>query len=82
MAIIDHITTNNSATYEIQDTVARIKANNLESANYTDIGGFADGNTLLIKTNDGMKKGFLNNFANWIFRQTCYKSIQSVSHIK
>ena len=39
MAVIDHITTNNSATYEIQDTVARTKANNLESANYTDIGG-------------------------------------------
>lgn len=39
MAVIDHITTNNSATYEIQDIVARIKANNLESANYTDIGG-------------------------------------------
>ena len=39
MAVIDHITTNNSATYEVQDTVARIKANNLESANYTDIGG-------------------------------------------
>ena len=33
MAVIDHITTNNSATYEIQDTVARTKAN------YTDIGG-------------------------------------------
>ena len=39
MAVIDHITTNNSATYEVQDTVARTKANNLESANYTDIGG-------------------------------------------
>lgn len=39
MAVIDHITTNNSATYEIQDTVARTKANNLESTNYTDIGG-------------------------------------------
>lgn len=39
MAVIDHITTNNSATYEVQDTVARIKANNFESANYTDIGG-------------------------------------------
>lgn len=26
MAVIDHITTNNSATYEIQDTVARTKA--------------------------------------------------------
>ena len=26
-------------TYEVQDTVARTKANNLESANYTDIGG-------------------------------------------
>lgn len=39
MAVIDHITTNNSATYEVQDTVARAKANNLESANYTDIGG-------------------------------------------
>lgn len=39
MAVIDHITTNNSATYEIQDTVARTKANNLESANYADIGG-------------------------------------------
>lgn len=39
MAVIDHITTNNSATYEIQDTVARTKANNLESADYTDIGG-------------------------------------------
>lgn len=38
MAVIDHITTNNSATYEVQDTVARTKANNLESANYTDIG--------------------------------------------
>lgn len=30
MAVIDHITTNNSATYEVQDTVARTKANNLE----------------------------------------------------
>ena len=39
MAVIDHITTNNSATYEIQHTVARTKANNLESADYTDIGG-------------------------------------------
>ena len=39
MAVIDHITTNNSTTYEIQDTVARTKANNLESANYTGIGG-------------------------------------------
>ena len=38
MAVIDHITTNNSATYEVQDTVARTKANNLESTNYTDIG--------------------------------------------
>ena len=37
MAVIDHITTNNSATYEVQDTVARTKANNLESAKYTDI---------------------------------------------
>lgn len=74
MAVIDHITTNNSATYEIQDIVARIKANNLESANYTDIGGgFADGNTLLIKTNDGMKKGFLNNFANWILDKLATK---------
>ena len=25
MAVIDHITTNNSATYEVQDTVARIQ---------------------------------------------------------
>lgn len=66
MAVIDHITTNNSVTYEVQDTVARTKANNLESANYTDIGGFADGNTFLVKTDDGMKKGYLNNFANWI----------------
>lgn len=75
MAVIDHITTNNSATYEIQDIVARIKANNLESANYADIGGggFADGNTLLIKTNDGMKKGFLNNFANWILDKLATK---------
>lgn len=74
MAIIDHITTNNSATYEIQDTVARIKANNLESANYTDIGGgFADGNTFLVKTNDGMKKGYLNNFANWILDKLATK---------
>ena len=74
MAVIDHITTNNSATYEVQDTVARIKANNLESANYTDIGGgFADGNTLLIKTDDGMKKGFLNNFANWILDKLATK---------
>lgn len=39
MAVIDHITTNNSATYEIQDTVSRTKSNNLESTNYTDIGG-------------------------------------------
>ena len=39
MAVIDHITTNNSSTYEIQDTIARTKANNLESTNYTDIGG-------------------------------------------
>lgn len=39
MAVIDHITTNNSATYEIQDTEARTKSNNLESTNYTDIGG-------------------------------------------
>lgn len=39
MAVVDHITTNNSATYEIQDTVARTKANNLESTNYRDIGG-------------------------------------------
>ena len=39
MAVIDHITSNNSATYEVQDTVARTIANNLESANYTDIGG-------------------------------------------
>lgn len=74
MAVIDHITTNNSATYEIQDTVARTKANNLESANYTDIGGgFADGNTLLVKTNDGMKKGYLNNFANWILDKLATK---------
>lgn len=74
MAVIDHITTNNSATYEVQDTVARTKANNLESANYTDIGGgFADGNTLLVKTNDGMKKGYLNNFANWILDKLATK---------
>ena len=73
MAVIDHITTNNSATYEVQDTVARIKANNLESANYTDIGGFADGNTLLVKTDDGMKKGYLNNFANWILDKLATK---------
>lgn len=74
MAVIDHITTNNSATYEIQDTVARTKANNLESANYTDIGGgFADGNTILVKTDDGMKKGFLNNFANWILDKLATK---------
>lgn len=39
MAVVDHITTNNSATYEVQDTVARKKANNLESINYPDIGG-------------------------------------------
>lgn len=39
MAVVDHITTNNSATYEIQDTVARTKADNLESTNYPDIGG-------------------------------------------
>lgn len=73
MAVIDHITTNNSATYEVQDTVARTKANNLESANYTDIGGFADGNTFLVKTNDGMKKGFFNNFANWILDKLATK---------
>lgn len=74
MAVIDHITTNNSATYEIQDTVARIKSNNLESTNYTDIGGgFADGNTLLVKTDNGMKKGFLNNFANWILDKLATK---------
>ena len=74
MAVIDHITTNNSATYEVQDTVARTKANNLESANYTDIGGgFADGNTLLVKTDNGMKKGFLNNFANWILDRLATK---------
>lgn len=40
MAVIDHITTNNSATYEVQDTVARTKANNLESANYTELRNF------------------------------------------
>ena len=34
---------------------------------------FADGNTLLIKTNDGMKKGFLNNFANWILDKLATK---------
>lgn len=74
MAVIDHITTNNSATYEVQDTVARTKANNLESANYTDIGGgFADGNTFLVKTDDGMKKGYLNNFANWILDKLATK---------
>lgn len=73
MAVIDHITTNNSTTYEIQDTVARTKANNLESANYTDIGGFADGNTFLVKTDDGMKKGYLNNFANWILDKLATK---------
>lgn len=74
MAVIDHITTNNSATYEIQDTVARTKANNLESADYTDIGGgFADGNTFLVKTNDGMKKGYLNNFVNWILDKLATK---------
>lgn len=74
MAVIDHITTNNSATYEVQDTVARTKANNLESANYTDIGGgFADGNTLLVKTDNGMKKGYLNNFANWILDKLATK---------
>lgn len=74
MAVIDHITTNNSATYEIQDTVARTKANNLESANYADIGGgFADGNTFLVKTDDGMKKGYLNNFANWILDKLATK---------
>lgn len=74
MAVIDHITTNNSATYEVQDTVARTKANNLESANYTDIGGgFADGNTFLVKTNDGMKKGYFNNFANWILDKLATK---------
>lgn len=74
MAVIDHITTNNSATYEIQDTVARTKSNNLESTNYTDIGGgFADGNTLLVKTDNGMKKGFLNNFANWILDKLATK---------
>lgn len=74
MAVIDHITTNNSATYEVQDTVARTKANNLESVNYTDIGGgFADGNTFLVKTNDGMKKGYLNNFANWILDKLATK---------
>lgn len=74
MAVIDHITTNNSATYEIQDTVARTKADNLESTNYPDIGGgFADGNTLLVKTNDGMKKGYLNNFANWILDKLATK---------
>jgi len=39
MAVIDHIKTNNSSTYEIQDTDARTKANNLESTNYRDIGG-------------------------------------------
>lgn len=73
MAVIDHITTNNSATYEVQDTVARTKSNNLESANYTDIGGFADGNTFLVKTDDGMKKGYLNNFANWILDKLATK---------
>lgn len=74
MAVIDHITTNNSATYEIQDTEARTKSNNLESTNYTDIGGgFADGNTLLVKTDNGMKKGFLNNFANWILDKLATK---------
>ena len=80
MAVIDHIKTNNSATYEIQDTVARTKANNLESANYTDIGGgFADGNTLLFKTNDGMKKGYLNNFANWILDKLATKVYNQLS---
>ena len=49
MAVIDHITTNNSATYEIQDTVA------------------------LVKTDNGMKKGFLNNFANWILDKLATK---------
>lgn len=39
MAVIDHIKTNDSAIYEVQDTDARTKANNLESTNYTDIGG-------------------------------------------
>lgn len=74
MDVIDHITTNNSATYEVQDTVARTKANNLESVNYTDIGGgFADGNTFLVKTDDGMKKGYLNNFANWILDKLATK---------
>lgn len=74
MAVIDHITTNNSATYEIQDTEARTKSNNLESTNYTDIGGgFADDNTLLVKTDNGMKKGFLNNFANWILDKLATK---------
>ena len=36
-------------------------------------GGFADGNTLLVKTDNGMKKGFLNNFANWILDKLATK---------
>lgn len=36
-------------------------------------GGFADGNTFLVKTDDGIKKGYLNNFANWILDKLATK---------